>query len=414
MRFGFRARCRMSAGLLALVCMASGTGIAQAATLTGIRHSTTDERTRVVLDLNGASEYTHRVLADPPRIVVELPGGKLGSGVGDHPVGNGILTRVRINTLRSLQIVLDLEGIHDYTIFTLDNPPRLVIDVKHAGQRPVTPAPTAAETKTPAASGSAAKDPAPSAKTEPEEPPARAIPVTRPPVKGEWIVAIDAGHGGQDHGARHFDTSEKDITLALAGALKEELEKYPGVKVVLVRKGDYFIPLRRRWTLAEKQGAHLFVSLHCNASKDRDASGTEVYFLTLKDATDEAAQDLAQRENAVDEKMGVPAAETDLKDIIDSMLRADVLTKSGLLAEQCLDNLYHLGTVHGRGVKQAGFAVLKSPRMPSVLVEAAFISNRKENKMLRDAGWRREFSARLAEGIVAFVQSVEPVAKAER
>jgi N-acetylmuramoyl-L-alanine amidase len=181
---------------------------------------------------------------------------------------------------------------------------------------------------------------------------------------------------------------------------------------VLVRKGDYYIPLRRRWTLAEKQGADLFVSLHCNASQDKNAAGTEVFFLSLKGATDEASVELAQFENAVDAKMGVETPEAGLDAIIFDMQQTDVMAKSQMLAEACLDHLYELGTVYSRGVKQAGFAVLKSPRMPSILVEAAFISHKDEVKLLRDPGWREEFGRRLARGISDYVQSVQGTEKA--
>jgi len=221
------------------------------------------------------------------------------------------------------------------------------------------------------------------------------------------VVAIDAGHGGQDTGAQHHGTNEKDITLALAREVLDQLDGRPGVRAFLVRKGDYFIPLRRRWTLAEKQGADVFLSLHCNASKNRKAEGTEVFFVSLKGASDEAAHELAEFENSVDQMMGVDLPEDDLNDIIFDMMQTDVMAKSQMLAESCLDELYELGTVYNRGVKQAGFAVLKSPRMPSVLVEAAFISNREENKLLRDRTWQRDFGRHLADGIEAYLQSLD-------
>jgi len=417
MSFGFLPRCRAVSGwaLLVLLCL-PGLREAQAATLQKIRHSTSEERTRVVLDLSASTDYTHRVLDSPPRIVVEIPQGATAPGVQDRAIGDGYVSRVRMNVLNGgrLQVVLDLESLQDYSIFTLDRPFRIVVDVRHAG--PGAPKPEPARTRTPEAPPS--KQPAATPSPPPAKPPARdrnPVPVLDRPVHGKWVIAIDAGHGGEDRGAHHHDTDEKDITLALAKELKEELDQVQGVETILVRKGDYFIPLRRRWTLAEKQGANLFVSLHCNASKDKDACGTEVFFLSLKGATDEAATELAQRENAVDEKMGVPAAETDdLGDIIFDMMQTDVLSKSQLLAESCLDHLFQLGTVYNRGVKQAGFAVLKCPRIPSVLVEAAFLSNRKENKMLRDKAWRQEFSKRLAEGLVSYIQNVDPEAKAEK
>lgn len=419
MSFGFLPRCRAVSGwaLLVLLCL-TGAREAHAATLQKIRYSTSEDRTRVVLDLSASTEYTHRVLDSPPRIVVEMPQSAKAPGLAERSVGDGYVDRVRMNVLNGgrLQVVLDLASLQDYTIFTLDTPFRIVVDVRHRGPAAPRPEPVS---HTPAKAASKAPSVPPAVESKPVEPPPKRdrnpVPVLERPVHGKWVIAIDAGHGGEDQGAHYHDTDEKDITLALAKELKEELDQVKGVEAILVRKGDYFIPLRRRWTLAEKQGANLFVSLHCNASKDKGACGTEVFFLSLKGATDEAATELAVRENAVDEKMGVPAAETDdLGDIIFDMMQTDVLSKSQLLAEDCLDSLFQLGTVYNRGVKQAGFAVLKCPRMPSVLVEAAFLSNRKENKMLRDKDWRQEFSKRLAEGLVTYIQNVDPQTKAEK
>jgi N-acetylmuramoyl-L-alanine amidase len=405
-------------------------GISPAATVTKIRASTSEERTRIVLDLDQSAAYTHRTLPTPPRIVVELADGTFASGVESRSLPGGFVKRIRTNVLRSgkVQAVLDLARVLDYTIFTLQDPPRIVIDIKHDGAPEEQPAGTRTPEQVPAKSPEtvaektpektmktpAAKAPETAAK-EPDSPAATTTkrkPVRiEPPVRDTWVVAIDAGHGGEDHGARHHRTSEKDITLELARELKAELEKIPGIEPILVRKGDYFIPLRRRWTLAEKQGAHLFVSIHCNASQDKDAAGTEVFFLSLKGATDEAATELAQFENAVDAKMGVETQEPGLDSIIFDMMQTDVMAKSQMLAEACLDHLYQLGTVYGRGVKQAGFAVLKSPRMPSILVEAAFISHKDEVKLLRDQGWRADFGKRLAQGIASYVQSVQPTEK---
>lgn len=400
---------------LVLACLAQPVF---ASSLERVRYSTSEERTRVVLDLNRSEPFTHRTLPSPPRIVVELTQSETQK-VEPSYVNNGFVRRVRVNALRGrTQVVLDLEKPLDYSIFTLENPVRIVIDVKHSGS-PVapeeTPEPVVAEKKAPPREESgktspvevAVKTPVPETPVKKDLPP----PVVTPPSRDQWVVAIDAGHGGEDHGARHHGTSEKDITLELAREVMKELERRPGIKPILVRKGDYFIPLRRRWTLAEKQGADLFVSIHCNASKDKKAEGTEVYFVSLKGATDETARELAQRENAVDEKMGVDVPDTELDDIIRDMMQTDVLAKSQMLAEGSLNHLYELGTVYGRGVKQAGFAVLKSPRMPSILVEAAFISNSKEVKLLRDSDWRGQFGARLADGIEAYIRSVDTAEK---
>jgi len=220
------------------------------------------------------------------------------------------------------------------------------------------------------------------------------------------VIAVDAGHGGTDPGAIAGGTREKGLTLALARDLKEELRSRKGTRVFLVRKGDYLIPLRRRWMLAEQGGADLFVSLHCNWAKRQRVRGTSVYFLSLTAATDEASRELAQRENEVDRASGATAPQENLNQILFDMRQNDVLKKSEYLAALCLQQLSKPRIVSERGVKQAGFAVLKSPRIPSILIEAAFLSNPAERKLLKDRSWRKHFAHRVADGIVAYCKSV--------
>jgi N-acetylmuramoyl-L-alanine amidase len=394
-----------------------------AVTLSSIRHSSSKDRTRVVIDLSAKADYSHRILSDPPRVIIDLPIGTVGQAQ-PRSIDDGFVKTARLASAAggSLQVVLELNKVSDYAVFTLSNPFRIVVDVKHSGTPAVIPAPNPTSTAK-SSTSTTATPPGETAATS--NPPATVQ--TRPPLdiapppKDAWVIAIDAGHGGQDQGAHYFKTSEKDITLDLARELKTELERrqqtgvrMPAMKPILVRKGDYFIPLRRRWTLAEKQGADLFVSVHCNANPDAKAQGTEVYFLSLKGATDAGAEELAQRENEVDQKMGVSPGEDDLDAIIFDMMQTDVMAKSQMLAESCLTHLYGLSTLYGRGVKQAGFAVLKSPRMPSILIEAAFLSHKDENKLLRDPGWQRDFARRVADGIESYVRGVAAAEKLEK
>ncbi len=405
-----------TARVTALLLMVTAV-MASAETVQKIRYSSNAERTRVVLDLNRAPDFSHRPLPDPPRVVVEFPRGTIASGVKPFSIGDGYVSAVRINELRSgrLQVVLDLEHALSYKVLVLTDPHRLVVDVEHAGapapagtpppaeparDRPPdrddgagTAAPPRAEATPPAAQQPRDRDPVPI--------------IPEPPRKGPWKIAVDAGHGGQDHGARHHGTSEKDITLKLARELVAELNRRPGMQAFMVRKGDYFIPLYERRALAERDSADLFVSLHCNASRRGSAAGTEVFFLSLKGASDEAARELAELENMVDEKMGVAPEPEGLDSILFDMRQTDVLAKSEMLAETCLNQLFSLGTVYNRGVKQAGFAVLKSPRIPSVLVEAAFLSNREENRLLKSGKWQREFGKCMADGIEAYCKNVQ-------
>jgi len=418
-----RATVRSAISVLALgLAWSVGIPAASAVTLSSIRHSSSKDRTRVVIDLSGQCDYSHRALQNPPRVVIDLPNGTVGQA--QRTITDGFVKAVRSSSASGggLQVVLDLETSSDYAVFTLNNPFRIVVDVKHGGSPAVTTPPQSRPvstsrsntTESPASGETASANKPGAVETRPP------LDIAPPP-KDAWVIAIDAGHGGQDQGAHYFKTNEKDITLDLARELKTELERrqQSGVKIpvmtpILVRKGDYFIPLRRRWTLAEKQGADLFVSIHCNANPDPKAQGTEVYFLSLKGATDAGAEELAQRENEVDQKMGVSPGEDDLDAIVFDMMQTDVMAKSQMLAESCLTHLYGLSTLYGRGVKQAGFAVLKSPRMPSILIESAFLSHKDENKLLRDPGWQRDFARRVADGIEAYVRGVAAAEKLEK
>jgi len=222
------------------------------------------------------------------------------------------------------------------------------------------------------------------------------------------IVAIDPGHGGDDTGAlgyRHLP--EADIVLAIAKKLKAELEDIPGVSAVLTRTGDYFIPLRKRIEIARKFQADIMISIHCNASRNRDATGTEVYFLSLNGATDEASRSFAESENAADLiGGGTPPTGDDITGILFDLRQNDTLRRSSELAENLLDALREEDRLStGRGVKQAGFVVLKAPDIPAVLVETAFITNPREAAMLKDSQFQSKMAERLASGVQEYLKN---------
>ncbi|HEX7078615.1 MAG TPA: N-acetylmuramoyl-L-alanine amidase [Candidatus Eisenbacteria bacterium] len=220
----------------------------------------------------------------------------------------------------------------------------------------------------------------------------------------KFIVAIDPGHGGEDPGAIGYHRlQEADITLSIGKKLKSQLDDIPGVGAVLTRDGDYFVPLRKRIDIARRFQADLFVSIHCNASRDRDATGTEVYFLSLTGATDESARSLAEKENAADLVGGVPP-ETgdDLLSILFDLRQNDTVRRSSEVAEMLIDAVAADTRLVTRGVKQAGFVVLKAPEIPSILVETAFITNPREAAILRDAQFQNKFAEHLAQGIIGY------------
>ncbi|HEY6195889.1 MAG TPA: N-acetylmuramoyl-L-alanine amidase [Candidatus Eisenbacteria bacterium] len=219
------------------------------------------------------------------------------------------------------------------------------------------------------------------------------------------LVVIDAGHGGDDNGAHGpGGVYEKNVTLAIARRLADALDDIPGVRVLLTRDRDFFIPLRERYQIAEKAKADLFVSIHCNSSRRRGSgSGTEVYFLSLKGATDQGDQDLADIENAADRLGGLaPQAQDDVVSVLYDVKRNSMLERSQLLAETLLDHVAVDRRVESRGIKQAGFVVLKSVEFPSVLVETAFINNPREVRLLKDPVFQQNMAHQLATGIRAY------------
>jgi len=220
------------------------------------------------------------------------------------------------------------------------------------------------------------------------------------------IVVIDPGHGGEAVGAiGPQKTHEKDVTLAIAQRLKAELERQPGFQVVMTRSGDYDVPLRERYRVAERYQADVFVSIHCNSSKKRTGSGTEVYFLSLSSASDEASKALADMENNADKVSEGPSGgqDDDLAGILYDLKQTESMQQSSVLAESILGEIEAGRRLEVRGVRQAGFAVLKSPVVPSVLVETAFINNPTEERLLRDPGFQQEMGEQIARGVVAYL-----------
>ena len=218
-----------------------------------------------------------------------------------------------------------------------------------------------------------------------------------------FIVALDPGHGGEDPGAiGPTGLREKDVVLAIALMLKRRLQADPSLRVMLTREGDYFVPLRERVRKARRVQADLLVSIHADAFMRREARGASVFALSDRGATSAAARWMAERENAADDVGGVNVdAQGDaqlLRTLADMSTTAQI-RDSLRVGREVLTNLGRVGRLHKRQVEQAGFAVLKAPDIPSILVETAFISNPEEEALLRQASYRRELVEAMAQGI---------------
>jgi N-acetylmuramoyl-L-alanine amidase len=357
---------------------------ADALQLTSLRSWTAPTNTRVVLDFSAPVTFVMPDSGVARRLVVSAPGERLA-----RPDGVPARLVVRDGAVDSVEAVLTDDGatftfwLSDsvaFRAFTLaameDKPFRLVVDVQHSGGGQ-------AEERRLAGIAAAKR---------------------RDRVR---VVAIDAGHGGDDTGAHGpGGVLEKNVNLAIARALAVELGQVPGVRAVLTRDRDYFIPLRERYHIAEKVKADLFISIHANSTRRRGSgSGTEVYFLSLRGATDQADADLADLENAADMVGGVPVhAEDDLVSILYDVKRASALEQSQLLAETLLDHIAAGRRLESRGVKQAGFAVLKSVEFPSTLVETAFINNPVEARLLKNPDFQKQMGRQLALGVRTFLE----------
>jgi len=349
--------------------------------LVRIRYWTAPDHTRLVFDLSGAPpEEPQFRLTGPSTFEVDIPRIRKSLAVTSEFVGDSLVADIFPSVSDSgvvVRIGLKRETTPlGYMLKSVDGvPDRIVVDV------PMPPNPQAEEQLNQR--------------------------VTELRRTKRLIVAIDAGHGGDDTGALGYRRlPEADIALAIAKKLKAELDQIPGVSAVFTRTGDYFIPLRKRIDIARKYQADLFISIHCNASRNRDATGTEVYFLSSTGATDEAARSLADAENAADMDGGVPAqAGDDLLGILFDLRQNDTVRRSSDLAENIVDALRDENRLSTRGVKQAGFVVLKAPEMPSVLIETAFITNPREAAMLKDAQFQAKFAERMAGGIESYMQN---------
>jgi len=216
------------------------------------------------------------------------------------------------------------------------------------------------------------------------------------------IIAIDAGHGGEDPGATGKNrTREKDVVLAIAKELKKSIDAKPGMTAVLTRTGDYYIPLRDRFEKARKNRADLFVSIHADAFKNRDVSGSSVFVLSSKGASSEFARRLAASENSSDLIGGVTLNDKDdmLASVLLDLSQSATMEASHAVADSVFGSLRSLGKTHKNDVEHANFVVLKSPDVPSILVETAFISNPSEEKRLRDPAWQRKTARAITDGI---------------
>lgn len=394
---------------------------APAVTVKNVRLWAGPETTRIVLDLSGPAGHSVTTLQHPDRVVVDISSARFEPGHKALPAGQGLAKQLRSGLQgEDLRLVVDLASAATPRVFGVepqgDQGYRLVVDLMAPVSQDATAstgfvitkvaesAPPAAATATKAQT-TVANTASNAASKAPAAMPVPTVVKSAPKATGrDIIVAIDAGHGGNDPGSiGKSGTREKDVVLAIARKLKERIDREPGMRAVMTRDTDIYLAHRLRIKRARDQQADMFVSVHADSYTDRSVVGSSVYTLSARGASDEAARWLAERENAADLVGGVSLE--DKGDVLASVLldlsQGASMSASLNAADKVMDELFHIGNVTRRGVKQAGFLVLKSPDIPSMLVETAFISNPTEESRLKNSLHQQ----RLAEAIHAGIRS---------
>jgi N-acetylmuramoyl-L-alanine amidase len=348
-----------------------------------------DDKLRLVFDLSGPVQYKTFSLSAPERLIIDLSGANLSGDFSQLALSNTVIRSIRSGPSGQgdTRIVLDLSSPVQLASFLL--PPqdgqghRLVLDLRTAAPLQMTAAPEAT--------------------------------VDKAHPKRDIIVVVDPGHGGKDPGAVGAKGErEKDVVLSIAQLLAKRLKREKGFDVKLVRNDDFFVPLRKRVEIARKHNADMFISVHADAAPRLTASGASVYCLSEGGATSATARFMAQRENGAD-LLGATSL-LNLKDkdpmlagvILDMSMNATIAA-SLQLGSTVLGSLAGITTLHQKRVEQAGFAVLKSPDVPSILVETGFISNARDSQRLVTTRHQQAVADGLFEGLQRYFQKNPPV-----
>jgi N-acetylmuramoyl-L-alanine amidase len=382
--------------------------------------------TRVTLETRAPLRHTLLTLKNPERLVLDLENVDVATLAGlaerispDDPY----IQAVRVGRFKpgTVRLVFDLKAEVKPQSFTLepigDYGHRLVLDLYPL----VPPDPLRALLERLDAQQSAQAEPAAppaAARTggaaAPPQRAARAAPGSRSGANRMLIIAVDAGHGGEDPGAiGRGGTYEKHVTLAIARRLKERIDREPNMRAVLIRDGDYFIPLHMRVQKARRVKADLFISIHADAFVKPHARGSSVFALSERGASSAAASWLAKRENEADLIGGVNLDVQDpyLKQTLLDLSQTATISDSLKLGRAVLTELGEVNTLHKPNVEQAGFAVLRAPDIPSILVETAFISNPEEERRLRSPAYQNKMADAILAGIKRYFAKNPPVAQ---
>lgn len=364
---------------------------AAGARLSAVRLATSAAGARVTLDLSRVTDEKFFTLDHPYRAVIDLQRTRARRGLR-LPGARGVVADIRVGSrphgaLRLVLVLHSAAGVHAAWAHSRSHGPQLVLTL---GDAPA------------AAAATAAPDAIPTAIHAPHAP----VDSGR-----DIIVAVDAGHGGQDPGAIGLHgTQEKNVTLAIARRLARRIDEQHGMRAVLTRNSDIFIPLRERMVIARHAKADLFVSIHADCIADRQIAGASVYILSLRGASSEAARWLAERENDADLKGGVQldGKSSTLASVLLNLSQSATISESMTAARQVLASLDHTVPVRKSDVQQAAFVVLKSPDIPSMLVETDYISDPAEERKLRSPARQQRIADAVFHGIRGYFRDHPP------
>jgi N-acetylmuramoyl-L-alanine amidase len=375
-----------------------------------VRFTPAIDASRLVLSLSNTPIYKVFTLPNPTRVVIDLRDARLAASLPNNFSGSPVQSvRSGIRHGRDLRVVMDLSArvaLKSFVLQPSDNQGyRLVVDLAQTGTNQLASPPQTPPV--PVVVPAAVPTPSPA-------PVVAAAATTHTPPQGnlrDIIVAIDAGHGGVDPGAQGpHGVKEKDVTLAIARQLQTQLGAEPGIKPVMIRDNDYFVPLRKRVAKARAFKADLLISIHADAINDPSARGSSVYVLSDRGASSEAARWLAEKENAADLVGGVSLDDKDdvLKSVLLDLSQTATIEASAKAGSKVLQELRGVGRLHGHHVEEAGFVVLKAPDIPSMLVETAFISNPQEERKLVSPSYQKRLAGAIVEGVRDYFRENAP------
>jgi len=394
-------------------------GYAEQINISALRYWNTPDQTQMLFDVTSSPQHRVFLMNNPSRLVIDMRNTNVKLALSQPAPSHPLFSQVRVATKNKtdIRIVVDLKRDISSKNMSLRtnsmNGHRLVIELLDKAQN--TSAKVAEKSEIKATAGTVKMADSQSIEEKPVKESQKAVTrkTAASPVEvtkvakrdKDIVVAVDAGHGGDDPGAHGQNgTEEKKITLAIARKLAELINQQPGMKAVLVRKGDYYVDLRKRMQIARAAKADLFISIHADAFQNSTVKGASVFTLSNKGATSEAARWLANSENASDLVGGVSL--NDKEDVLASVLldlsQTATQDASVNVARKVLKNFEHIGELHYASVQKAGFLVLKSPDVPSILVETAFISNPSEELKLVNTAHQSKIAGAIFNGVRSY------------